>query len=72
MTWQCTFTDGGPALEDEADSVVNPSQYIVKTRWRGRAEHGPLARPFFLRLIPAGFPALTLTRVDGALAQWAI
>ena len=40
MTWQCTFSDGGPPLEEEADSIVNPSLYIVKTSWRGRSNRG--------------------------------
>eukprot|EP01052_Picozoa_sp_SAG31_P008163 SAG31_NODE_405_length_16084_cov_3.913982_6_plen_309_part_00 len=40
LTWQCEFTDGGPPLEDEAEHIVNPSLYIVKTAWRGRSNRG--------------------------------
>jgi hypothetical protein len=47
LTWQCGFADDGPSLEREADNVVNPSEYIVKTAWRGRAQTGvDSERPF--------------------------
>ena len=40
LTWQCEFADSGPSLNEEADNLVNPTEYIVKTNWRGRSDHG--------------------------------